>query len=399
MTVLNDLPIQELRPGVIAKLTKIERLIEHSDSNGIEVAIKEFTKTPMAISTTLPFLEKIFLSHGQIDTLLHYLLAADSAAWNRVSLLGRIGKLAIEYNLFDFYNKIIQQKCSQVSEWKFGQVEYLWNYSLPLLECLFPLKYVGLDIKPDAHRLISQAEMIIPRIRYNEKAFSFLYQNSQYKDLLESEWRHRSKLSFALEHLIADTQMPVADLNQLVDPLAVQKIEQEYDPQCGTVLMLSHAGYVQSRYGFFSQAFPDAIFMTNHKVLENRLEVGEDETASLMLAMKALLNGNTIVISPDGKRGRGESLGSLFGKQITIKDGAALLAYETRSRTAFFTMGRDGGVFIPRLYWGPEVGASESYTSYKQRLAAFYIECLRQHFSGNPDSLLYSGSWMKFFMQ
>src|SRR4029078_4232998 len=114
-------------------------------------------------------------------------------------------------------------------------------------------------------------------------------------------------------------------------------------------------------------------------------------------ALNALRRGGTVLMSPDGWRGRQSAEFRVLDVTAPGGAGAAFLAHATGCRTAWYTAVQKGARFAPFLEYGPIACAGENLAEFSERLYRFYARKIEENFSGDPNNIVVSGGWAKRF--
>jgi hypothetical protein len=377
-------------------ITQLSACLSSHDRAQESRLLGRLCRTPLAISENLDSLAQMYSDAGRFGSLLEFLLSTGSPATQRIALLKRIGNLAISANLLTTFKQRIRDIASATTTFRFRPHEYLRGADDSIISDLIQLKYAHLTLRGTADDLLSDAETIIPRIDFNNRAFDFLFSQRSDRTIARANWEHEAKLSRAIEHVISDTNMGAEINERFVDADAREAAVRQIDPSRGTLVLLAHVGFPTVRTAFFSDAFPAARYLSNYKKLSARIELaGKDQ--GLFEAYKSLKNSEMVLLAPDGLLGTNNTTIEVLGERAEIRDGAAFLAYESRCCTAWFTIGRKGTGFFPRIMRGPERRDDESFSEFKQRIFAFYELMLNNLFTGDPRNLVYGPPWISLF--
>jgi hypothetical protein len=359
--------------------------------------LKDVCRSPAGISTHLDGVYQAYDNAGRPKECVRLLLASDSAIWKRLPLLGRLGRLIENDDAFAIYSDRITQMAESARKWEFGENEYIIHYDLKIRKLLFKLKFAGCELSTHGEGLFADREKIIDQIRFDQRALKFLFAHRRNKSVSWDDWSLEVKRSRAIEHLFRDQEIPQEVKHSLLDESYKKDDILNFDESKGKLVLLHHGGYASTRVALFDILFPEAVFFTNQKSLDLRIEIGEDGSKGLFEGLKVLMKSGMLVVSPDGKRGLDGEQISVLGEPFNIKDGAALFAFESRCQTIWYAMSRKGRTFVPILRKGPEVHEGEDFATFKKRMAGFYESCLNEYFTGDPETLVYTSQWTKFF--
>jgi lauroyl/myristoyl acyltransferase len=154
-----------------------------------------------------------------------------------------------------------------------------------------------------------------------------------------------------------------------------------------------HGGFVIMARKLFATLFRDGVSIQNHRSRAN-FSAKLDPAAALFNALRALQEGKSVIMSPDGPYGKHSCAMHVLGRTAEMADGAAFLAYEAKCETAWFTVVRDDSGFRPDIQVGPRREDGERYKQFQQRLCDFYGERIAALYSGDPRNIALSRRWV-----
>jgi hypothetical protein len=338
---------------------------------------------------------------GNENALIDLLLAKDSVFFNHLSLVLRIGQLAISADRFRDFHIRAAASIRAGAGVRFRQFETLGR-GLAVADprfrlLLYRLKYAGIRQPKDRSALFANAAILAERVELFGIAFDTMFERRRDKSLDRDAWDREVRMAYAVQHIIADAKIAGPGLVSAVDKDAARDCQAGIDTSRGALLLLCHASFAAARLSFIDVAYPDSAYMASSEADARRIAAHVDPRAALFAGLKALMQKKVLLLAPDGKQGALTSSINVFGKTVMIGDGAAFLAYESRCAVYFYAMNRSAKAFVPTVVAGPVRASGEKFAAYRERFLAFYEKMLNDFFAGDPRNLVLTPQWLKIF--
>lgn len=263
-----------------------------------------------------------------------------------------------------------------------------------------PLKrqalYVDVADPGDPDLLFENAE-IVADTHGPWPALDYLYEFAREPKLPREAWTRRVMVASCIEYLLEDFfyQTPPWEMIGMFDPERIDEAVRALSSPRGMVAMTFHAGFSVNVIHFFAAFLKDGLMISPTARTEFGALSAKDPARTLIAALRALRDGRSICIAPDGEVGKPRGTIQLLGAECAVNDGAAFLAYESGCDTALFTMLRNGRLFVPLVVPGPSRAAGETFKAFGKRLMEFYRDRIEEHFLGDPDNLAISKEWRR----
>jgi hypothetical protein len=352
---------------------------------------------PNALARILPSLLEVSRQHGFERQMLDGLLAPDARTWSSAILVTRIGCGLLDNPHFDNFSNMVRDRIANISTFEFAQYDYLPYQPYAMLDkrlrpLILEFKYVGLPNPVSADNIFESAELVSKRIVFHQPPLDFLFKNRSQRKMSRTAWEHEVRMAWALDHLIRDLALSIPKRMEMVEAGARSRVLKAFKKPSADIVAYHHAGFYPF-ISFMPDVFPGAYIIGGI----SGLTVNGDTSGPIVHGLRHALRGGMVGISPDGIVGKGTKEISVLGRKVMIKPGAAFMAYESRARTSFFTMGRRGASFVPIIKFGPVRKQRESYSAYLERYTRFYESCLNDFFSMSPQHLVFGGLWGSMF--
>jgi len=250
----------------------------------------------------------------------------------------------------------------------------------------------GLDNLDRADDLFENAKKLADRVDIEQCALDFLYRHSRWNCSSQAAWEHEIKTAFAIEQIITSFFRGGSLSETWIDRNAEIDAFKKLQSANGTLILASHAGFVKITQKLFTKNIRESKDGSGF-MLRGRRKPGE----ALFIALRALQDGGTVFMAPDGHRGKQSATFNVLGKTIQGGDGAAFLAHSSNCHTAWYTTHREGERFVPVVELGPQRAEREPFAEFKKRLHDFYCEKLEQTFTGNPRNIVLRQRWISVF--
>jgi hypothetical protein len=372
-------------------VAKVEDDVKSGEIVRLSRALDGLARMPTVLPKLLPALFEAVKELGAEEIMLDRLLAPNAKTWGSMPAIRQIGGGFLGGDYFDKFAEIVRGRAASQNSHKFNQFGYLFYRGTDqrVLSLLCELKYPGLPKQVTAENLFECAEIAAKDIEFNTAALDFLFENRSKKRTTRKAWESEIRLSWTLQHLMLDYLFPLHERHKLVSREAGDQLYKAFQPRMADVVAYHHGGFdVLRRY--LESRYPDSHILRSITYFTK----DGDTSGPIVHAMRHVLRGGMVGIAPDGVVGDSPIEISVLGRKASVKPGAAMLAYDSRARTSFFTMGREGRSFVPVLEFGPERRKRETFQAYLGRYAKFYEACMNDFFSGPPQNIIFNGGWM-----
>lgn len=236
----------------------------------------------------------------------------------------------------------------------------------------------------------------------------YLYRLRADQQISYPAWLHGFRTSLAMTHVLSDVlRGPVferhscnwfADLRGVVE--AGRSIFATIDTSNGLLLATFHGGLGAFTVNSFLRSRPDGVLMKRRGSGKNPRIIGVTNTRQTagFRALKALRRGKILLMAPD-ELGQQVSKVDVLGISLDFADGAPLLALESKCRTGFYAVVREGNRLVPLFEPGPVAGSGEGFGEFKERWWRFYAGQLEGLLTGNPHAIVFPRRWAQRFQQ
>ena len=256
--------------------------------------------------------------------------------------------------------------------------------------------YVNLDNPRDPDLLFENAEKVAD-IHGPLPVLDYLYDFAREPKLPREAWTRQALVATCIQYLLGDFFYgePPWSMTHLFDPVARDQAVRALASPRGLVALTFHGGFAVGLLHFFAAFVNDGLMIAPKARAQFGSLSARDSGPTLFAALRALGEGRTVHIAPDGQFGRARSDIQVLGASCPVSDGAAFLAYETGCDTAWYVMLRKGRMFAPLVLPGPSRAPGESFNEFRTRLQCFYEERIEEQLTGAPESLAISLTWRK----
>lgn len=246
----------------------------------------------------------------------------------------------------------------------------------------------------DERQILRRAEQIADSISIEARLLDFLYQRSRWQPMPRPEWERWVKVACAVDRLLTTEfrRLPRAKLANLLDDKSRHEFETFLSAK-GRLLLTFHGAFVLiARRIFIDRDKQRSDFGRGGNINSRR-----DHRGALFAALRALQDGQSVVISPDGPDGKLSGVLNLLGTQSPAGEGAAFLAAASGCKTAWYTVCRTGDTFVPVFEEGPTRAKDESAKQFSDRLYQFYAAKIEENFTGDPRNIVLRRRWTRLF--
>ena len=225
----------------------------------------------------------------------------------------------------------------------------------------------------------------------------YLYDFAREPKLPREAWTRKALVSSCLEYLMEDFfyHTPSSSMTRMFDPEGLDDAVRALTSPRGLVALAFHGGFGVNLIHFLAAFVDESLIIAPKARPQFRSLSAKDPATTLFETLRALREGRTVCIAPDGEVGRPQGTIQLLGADCAVNDGAAFLAYETGCDTAWSAMLRRGRLFAPIVVPGPSRAPGESYKGFRTRLMEFYRERIEAHFTGPPENVAISKAWRR----
>jgi hypothetical protein len=123
----------------------------------------------------------------------------------------------------------------------------------------------------------------------------------------------------------------------------------------------------------------------------------KDPNAALFVGVRAIQDGNPILIAADARAGTYKSSIRVLGIDVPMADGAPFIAYETGCDTIWLSVERFEQKFVPTFVPGPARRTGEKFDAFRERWFSFYTDQVNRILTGDPRSLALRAQWARLF--
>jgi hypothetical protein len=246
----------------------------------------------------------------------------------------------------------------------------------------------------DERQILNRAEQIADSVTIEAALFDFLYRRSRWQPMQRSEWERCVKVACAIDRLLTTEfrRLPRGKLANLFDDKSKRDFEAFLSAK-GRLLLTFHGAFVLvARRLFIDIDKQRSDFGRGGNINSRR-----DHRGALFSALRALQDGQSLVISPDGPDGKLSGVLNVLGTQSPAGEGAAFLAAASGCKTAWYTVGREGDRFVPVFAEGPTRTKDETPQQFGDRLHRFYSEKIEEMFTGDPRNIVLRRRWSRLF--
>lgn len=376
-------------------LSQLKANLAKEDWPAVDANLRAFADAPGELAVILADVVAVLLAKGQPSNWLDTLLSPESRIWSRLPLLGKLGSLLRTEPIFASFQASLRARAASNDGMPFLENDYLRNIDPDIVPLLLALKYRSTVAVDSVDALFGTAEKIAPAIKFNPKALDRLFERRTDTTLDRALWEQDVRMTRALEHLIGDFHLSVALRLSLFSQSSKDMLRDAFPAGKATVLVFHHGGFATTRHVLLESVLPDTVYLTNHKKISRRLSIEDDTAGSMLEALRHVIKGGMIGISPDGLRGAEGPTINVLGGELAIRAGAALLAFEARAATAWLAVGRRDREFFPIVRTGPQRVKGETFAEFQARFVAFYEACMNEFFTGDPQNLIYTARWLR----
>jgi hypothetical protein len=282
----------------------------------------------------------------------------------------------------------------------FGNSDYLQQTVMRLRSDignqLLRLKYKDLNLRQQGRfwvirdeDLFEAAARVSDRIQFARVFLDRLYALRQ-QGPMRAEWEREIRITFCIDHIIADRL--VRNLDKIISKDQVGAAFEAIKTSNGTLLTTFHGGYFRLTRYIYALAIEGGLTMGMRSHSPSHISAKEPRTA-LFRALRAIEGGNVVLMAPDAPVGTLSSSIQLAGVTLSVAEGAAFIAYESRCNSAWFTVLRNGERFEPIIRFAPQVSDNESYPAFKKRWLSFYGSQIEGILTGDPRNLCLREPW------
>lgn len=251
--------------------------------------------------------------------------------------------------------------------------------------------YRGIGGLDDPLLLMENARKVARRIRISKGVLDFLYAHSRFPETPRDQWEAEVFAATAFDLVVAHhfPKASVADLEHIVDMASVRETVERLKSSRGTLVLAFHGPFRTLLLKIFRDCFEGGYMI--RKVADN------NRGDALFVAMRTLMQGQSVFIAPDGPFGSQLTTIDVLGAECAVAVGASFLAYETRCEPVFVDVVRSGPGFALRAEPCPRRQVGERSPDFQTRLHQFYKEQLEYSFTAQPQNICLGGRWKRYF--
>ena len=372
----------------------LERVQQSDQPEFVQLA-REIAAYPALLPSVLTKLFERAEALGIETRLVQVLLSPKSKVWERLGDVALVGDCSVGSPAFEQFKKMVGRFATAAKEPLEFEDEMTVSAHREVRPLLRRLRNASVTADVDAGNIHDRAEHVAKRLDLNRRVLNYLFERRADQSVARETWEQQFRVSAALEQLISSARLPIDQRVGLFSEEVRASLAAAFAPGQPLVLTFHHGGFATLRQVLLDEVKPGAVYLTNHDKAANRLNVIADSASAMLEGTRALLRGDTVVISPDGLQGADGPEIEVLGIRTNIKSGAIMLAFETFAPTAWLTIGREGRQFVPIMKQGPTREKGERYSSFAKRFAVFYQDCLNDAFSGSPQNLVFKPQWLR----
>jgi hypothetical protein len=280
---------------------------------------------------------------------------------------------------------------------------------------LFLVKYRGWNDQSFSENIATLAR----RCEVPQKLAELLYSHSSHRGLDFLKWLHEFKAAQAKYHVLKEARTAKsllhrangseqaflerfstsADILSHVGMIRAKRVFDGLDTSRGLVLCTFHGAHLFVLYDLCKKFMSGHYALTQAQIRRSGAEESDGRRNVGFRAVKALMDKKAVLIAPDGPYS-GESTCeeiTVFGIPGQVSFGAAVLAYEARSKTGWISMAYEDERLVPVYVPGPAPQTGETLAQFKVRWLSFYSAQLEAFLSSNPKNLAVDSSrWFDF---
>jgi hypothetical protein len=255
--------------------------------------------------------------------------------------------------------------------------------------------YSRLDRLDDPAMVFRNAAAIVPTC-YKAGLFDMMFSKTRLP-IARAEWDADFVMSLATSQVIKDyfLDRPLEELAPIFcDGFADYAAQNLVSPK-GVLVLAGRVSFPYLLIRSFDHFVPEGVLIGCPPAYRGEHLELSDPRAVLFNALRALNEGRTVFIAPDGTYGGRFHDIEVLGMTCTISEGAAFLAYETGCDTVWYGLTRDDAGFSPMAVPGPRRAPGETYLQFRDRLGDFYGRCVTEVLTGDPRNMTVGGRWIR----
>lgn len=252
----------------------------------------------------------------------------------------------------------------------------------------------------DAASLFSSSKRLARHLYVNTGALDYLYARSRWANASRSEWEKAVRRACAMYRVLRrsrrllpwDEMLGFSRIDALLD-----RLKSSPESPKGTLLVTFHGAFAPVAVELFRKRCAGAVTLAGGGVLREGMEAMADFKDAMFMALNALRDGDVVLMTPDGQKGRQEAPLKVLDVAGTIGEGAAFLAFTSGCNTGWYTVVREGDGFAPMFEPGPSRRSGEKFAEFSSRFHEFYARQIESIFTGDPRNIAIFGRWAKLF--
>lgn len=386
---------------------EIARKLAHAIANDqLELATTLFRRlaaSPIALESNEGILRVRLKKIGRLNALFELFVGGYPGALSRLRLVAKACEIAVELGKPEEGLKLIKS-VRESGTIRFGGGDTLGaglstilgsEFRKPLAE----LKYQGLTpISIDETGVT--AALLAERLDLDQGLVEQLYTNRVDVSLSRVEWERAFRTAICVGHIVNDRPFtfpggPSANkFISLVDQDALRRDFEALDDSDGLLVVSWHSGLRPPMTELFKSIFPDSLTVQRPAGDPQKvIRIEPDAGAAMIVAVRAMMDGRVVLMYPDGKHGNRPHSVSVAGKTLKSAAGAALIAYESRCTTVWYTILPSVDSFVYKLVVGPKPNRRESFDEFSVRWLEFYWGEVSAVLTGPPSQIFLGTSW------
>jgi hypothetical protein len=242
--------------------------------------------------------------------------------------------------------------------------------------------------------LFEHAHELAPTLSLPSAVLDHLYANSHHNFMSRVRWEAEVRLATAVHTLLKTSRgIWFEAFDELLSEAAQNEIP-VLTSSSGMLVVVFHGGFVTLLRRLFLSLSKDGVTIGTGGTYSAK----SDTMFPLFAARRALLDGKSAFIGPDGPFGTARTAINVLGAHFPIADGAAFLAYETKCDTIWLNVVSSEDGFHAVTVPGPRRSdIPESFPDFRNRLYGFYAQQIEIAFTSAPRSVVLTGAWIKAF--
>ncbi len=386
-------------------------LIEHLKAGNVNSAREAFVRLaeyPLWLEAKINHLHTTAFQARREPALFDLFFHAGPKFLTRLKLIAKVAALGVRSGRRDQAMQLVGEVRDRADQQiiRFGPND-LCRHLFPRAEIqlrrlITQIKYQDLGRSSNID-LFSASERIAERLDVDPSLTEHLYLHRTNRSLDFAEWLRRYRTASCLAHLIDDRPRSFGQVwrgivPKMCDVDALHSALEAASLSDGGLLMTFHGGFSGVTAELLLASVPNSVIILRKVKGERVISAMENPGAALMTAVRAALEGKTILMAPDGLQGIPSHNIDLLGRSIPMAIGAALIAYESGCGTGWYTVVPQGARLVPIVLPGPKAEKQESFDSFSARCLAFFQDRICDVMTGDPSQIALLARWSTLAM-